>query len=395
MAVRWRKYHAACKGKRQDGDKFGKVVSKGVDCQGKRGKWCPPLPAELSDQACGGWSVAYRELDGRWVEKVFPGITKTQATELYQEIQGNLRRNMFGLPNTKKIPTLAEYARIYLEMYKGVKENTLAMKKRAVGVLVRYLGEYTLNQITPFIVEKFRMQRKEQDGVKDSVLNVDVAVLKHLLNTAVNDEIIEKNPCEKIQRLKVSGGKDRILNGNEISRILDMPESKDRLMILTALFTGMRLNEVLSLSWNDIDFGKGIVTVFQGKTGKSIEIPLSDYLRTALEAYRTHSDGVRCFESREVTQAVVVRYSEYFSALFKSLGIHDFTFHCLRHTFASIMGAELGVGATVTMSMTGHSNLSTLQRYSHSQMENKRIAIDSLNRYVAGAGQKGVLSLAQ
>ena len=44
-----------------------------------------------------------------------------------------------------------------------------------------------------------------------------------------------------------------------------MSEGKDRLMILTALFTGMRLNEVLNLTWGDIGFGKGIIHVFQSK----------------------------------------------------------------------------------------------------------------------------------
>ncbi len=395
MAVRWRKYHVACKGKRRDGDKYGAVVSKGVDCQGRRWKWCPPLPAELLGQACGGWSVAYRELDGRWVEKVFPGINKTQANEIYQEIMGNLRRNMFGLPNAKKIPTLTEYAKTYLEVFRNAKENTLAMKRRAVGVLVRYLGEYTLNQITPFIVEKFRIQRKEQDGVRDSVINIDVAILTHVFNTAVNAGIVDTNPCQKVKRLKVSQVKDRILSGDEIARILDMPDGKDRLMILAALFTGMRLNEVLSLSWGDIDFNKGIISVFQGKSGKSIEIPLSDCLKIALEAYRPHSTDNRVFEARPITQRVVAGYSSHFSKLFKEMGICGFTFHNLRHTFASIMQAECNVGAVTVQGMTGHASLGMLQKYSHTGLDNKRVAIQALTDHVLNTNQKRVLSLAQ
>jgi integrase len=66
-----------------------------------------------------------------------------------------------------------------------------------------------------------------------------------------------------VRKLKATQIKDRILSGDEIAAILDMPEGKDRLMILMALFTGMRLNEVLNLTWDDIDFGRGILHIFQ------------------------------------------------------------------------------------------------------------------------------------
>lgn len=134
-------------------------------------------------------------------------------------------------------------------------------------MLVRYLGEHPLDKITGFIVEKYRIQRKEQDGVKDSSINIDIGILSHVYTTAISEGIIDANPCQKVKRLKVAQVKDRVLSGDEISAILDMPEGKDRLMILMALFTGMRLNEVLSLTWNDVDFGKGIIHVFQSKTG--------------------------------------------------------------------------------------------------------------------------------
>ncbi len=89
------------------------------------------------------------------------------------------------------VPTLAEYAKSYLDLYKGAKENTLAMKRRAVGVLVRYLGEHPLDKITPFIIEKYRIQRKEQDEVKDSSINVDFAILSQIFASAVNEDIID------------------------------------------------------------------------------------------------------------------------------------------------------------------------------------------------------------
>lgn len=57
-------------------------------------------------------------------------------------------------------------------------------------------------------------------------------------------------------------------------------------------------------------------------------------------------------------------YSTYFSGLFKDMGIAGFTFHNHRHTFASLMQSDLGIGAITVMGMTGHSSLGMLQKYS-------------------------------
>ncbi|MCF6156623.1 MAG: hypothetical protein E3K36_15625 [Candidatus Brocadia sp.] len=50
------------------------------------------------------------------------------------------------------------------------------------------------------------------------------------------------------------------------------------------------------------------------------------------------------FEDREINHDVLLEYSKYFGKLFKQLGISNFTFHNLRHTFASLQG-DLGTGA--------------------------------------------------
>ena len=127
---------------------------------------------------------------------------------------------------------------------------------------------------------------------------------------------------------------------------------------------------VLGLSRHDIDFTRKIITSSH-KTDKLVSIPLSDYLEGELLRYNSNNSDDRIFEAREITNAVVVRYSEYFSALVKGLGIDNFTFHNLRHTFSSLLQGELGIGAVVVQGMSGHSSLSMLQKYSHTGLDNK------------------------
>lgn len=188
--------------------------------------------------------------------------------------------------------------------------------------------------------------------------------------------------------------KDRVLSPEEIKLILELPQDKDRMMILTALFTGMRLNEVLGLRWNDVDFARDLITFTQSKTGKLIAVPLSEYLRGELQGYRGNDAADRIFETRDITKAVGRKYSEHFSHLFKGLGIHNFTFHNLRHTFSSLQ-AELGTGAVVTKDLLGHSTLAMTLRYSHTNLDSKKKAIQVLTDHVLSMNNNADLAVAQ
>ena len=118
---------------------------------------------------------------------------------------------------------------------------------------------------------------------------------------------------------------------------------------------------------------------------------MSDYLSGELLRYKETNPGDKVFG----INTVVSKYSTYYSKLFKELGIHDFTFHGLRHTFSSLLQSDLGVGAVVVQGMTGHSSLGMLQKYSHTGLSNKQHAIKSLTDYVLGMNSKPSFAIAQ
>src|SRR3990172_1870732 len=146
MAVRFRKYFKQCRGKRTEGDKHGRVIVRGVECEGKRGKHCPQdVPKD-----CGVWAIDYRHSDGRWVSKVYPEIRNRTEAEHYLSItKTDILRHKFNLPCERAISTLKEYSKTYMELHRGAKENTLAMKKRAINALVAVLGDYSISKISP------------------------------------------------------------------------------------------------------------------------------------------------------------------------------------------------------------------------------------------------------
>jgi integrase len=99
------------------------------------------------------------------------------------------------------------------------------------------------------------------------------------------------------------------------------------------------------------------------------------------------------FEDKAITKKLIVGYSSHFGKLFKELGMHDFSFHNLRHSFSSLLQSDLGIGAVVVQGMTGHSSLGMLQKYSHTGLDSKKRAIQSLTNHVLGMGKKKILPM--
>ncbi|TLD40330.1 MAG: Integrase [Candidatus Jettenia ecosi] len=242
------------------------------------------------------------------------------------------------------------------------------------------------------IIEKYRIDRKKLDGVKESSINLDVIILTHILNTAIKAGLLDKNPCKEVKRFKITQQRDRLLSSTEVGLIFDRLTGKDRLMVLTSLFTGMRLGEVLRLKWSDIDFAKGLITFIQSKTGKLIAIPLSSYLAGEFQGYKESQCNDTIFDDRVITRIVTASYSQHFSTLFKGIGIDNFSFHSLRHCFASI-SSDTGSDIVTTKELLGHSDVGITMRYSHSQASAKRNAIDRMTDRILGMSQEKVLPL--
>lgn len=75
-----------CKGKWSEGDRHGKVITKGIECEGKRGKHCP----EGVPGTCGVWAIEFRDQHGAWKSVIKPGFTKIQAKEAVEKFTNHM-----------------------------------------------------------------------------------------------------------------------------------------------------------------------------------------------------------------------------------------------------------------------------------------------------------------
>jgi integrase/recombinase XerD len=143
-------------------------------------------------------------------------------------------------------------------------------------------------------------------------------------------------------------------------------------MCVTALLTGLRLSELLSLQWNDIDFTSKVILVrntvtFTTKTRKNRIVPMSDELYRLLkerkEAIRFECEVV--FHNKNGGELLYTSVSQKFKKYIRRAGLNDkLHFHSLRHSFATAL-VSAGVSLYAVQKLLGHTTIRTTEIYSH------------------------------
>jgi len=213
-----------------------------------------------------------------------------------------------------------------------------------------------------------------------STINREVNVLRSLLRSAVKYGMMEKNPASCPRKFPEKK-RLRYLNEEEAASLLDLAKnsrSKDVYhTILTALDTGMRQGEIFNLRWSDIDFKNGQIWVRETKNGSPRHVPMTEGIRKTLSSRprRLGSDFIFWGRVQEKRDHTGMR--ETFINLLQRAGIEDFTFHDLRHTFASHL-AMAGVPLHTIGQLLGHKTPGMTMRYAHLAPGYLKSAVGSL-----------------
>jgi len=155
--------------------------------------------------------------------------------------------------------------------------------------------------------------------------------------------------------------------------------------VLTAIYTGMRLGEILNLHKRQIDFDMGIITIKAIGTRKYMNhkvIPAPPLLLDIFrEKLKTVTNGF-VFENPYTNQPHGTIRKGFVAALNKA-EIKDFRFHDLRHIFATYaLMATKDIRAVQTL--LGHTDVRTTQRYAHVLISHKTDAMSQTTHLIAG-----------
>ncbi|WP_276975772.1 site-specific integrase [Flavobacterium filum] len=254
---------------------------------------------------------------------------------------------------------------------------------------INILGNKALMEINTLDIEEFKNIRSQ--SVKKTTVNIELRTLKAILNLAVKWNYIKTNPAKNVKQFKISEKELDFISENEMTTLLEnIDDLKYRLLVKTAYYTGMRLNEILNLQWKDIGFTEMLIKVrnkedFETKSGKNRTIPLSSKLSEGLILYKAslvrdeiYNDDNYVFSNRKRKRYDKHYISRTFKKFIRKAKLNDhYHFHSLRHTCFSTL-AKKGIGIYDIKEIAGHSSIRTTEIYLHTCTESLRKAIEKL-----------------
>lgn len=289
----------------------------------------------------------------------------------------------------------------YLENIKySIKQKTYLFYLQMNDIyIVGFNKEISLNNLNEFIA-----------SIKEKYSYSTTKLIKSLINRSLNfafeNGLIEEKIIITLHLKNQHIRKVQALEKQEQAKLENYILENNKIYyfgILLSLYTGLRLGEVLALKWQNIDIknkliyiDKSVGSISQNhktltiesspKTQSSIrEIPISKNLLDLMKVLRQHcSDYV--IVSHNGKQIKPRAYQKSFDNLLKKLHIKHYGFHSLRHTFATRL-LENGVDIKTISELLGHSSPTiTLNRYVHTNLQNKRKAMEILTKKISQIG---------
>lgn len=195
-----------------------------------------------------------------------------------------------------------------------------------------------------------------------ATVNKELTLLKHMFTKAVEWGHVKQHPAKPVRLLKEPPGRLRYLTLEELTRLLDACAPHLNAIALTAVHTGMRRREILSLRWQDVDLRKRTMTLTKTKNNEPRILPMNAELVQVLRSLPRHVDSPYVFCDREGMS--YDRIDNGFRRACKRAGIQDCRFHDLRHTFASHLVMR-GANLRSVQELLGHKTAKMTTRYTH------------------------------
>jgi integrase len=317
------------------------------------------------------WYISY-SVNGKQICESTGSPYKSDAERALKKRQGEIVDGKYEIRKAVTSPRLEEFAEKYLE-YSMANKRSWTRDKSSIKNLLKHFRGFKLNDITPWLIEKFKSSRKKE--VTKATVNRDLTCLKAMFSKAIIWGKATENPVKKVKMFKEPERSLRWLTVEEYQKLIDASSGHVRSMIIMAVNTGMRLGEILSLTWDSVDFDRGIITVERSKNDGVRHIPINKQLTEELEAVKINATGEYVF-SKSTGEPFKDIKNGFWSALKRS-GIEKCRFHDLRHTFASHLVMN-GTDITTVKELLGHKTISMTMRYAHLSKEHKQQAVDSL-----------------
>lgn len=333
----------------------------------------------------GNWVIEYRKPNGKLRRESIGKMgvaTKSMAKEVLRQREQQIKLGLYEMLEAD-IPTIAQFTDKYIRHIRDVKQNrswelAVAQLKR----LETFFEGKILSNINSCDIDNYKLFRLKQ--VKPATVNRELACLSHLFNLAKKQKrFFGENPVSISKLLPEHNQVERILTKDEEYRLLESSSPALQSILLCALHTGMRKNEILSLKWNNVDLTKKLITLehTNTKSKKMRRIPINSTLRKILleQKLKVGSSNYVFLSTKGSPYKRHDSLKQSYTGACRKAKIKGLRFHDLRHTAATRM-IESGASIVAVSRILGHADLKTTMRYAHPE-DTLKNAVESLATY--------------
>jgi site-specific recombinase XerD len=317
----------------------------------------------------GEWWIRYNDSNGRYRRE--KAGSKGVAIKLVD------KRRTEALQN-KKLPERLRRATV---SFGEIAKDALAYSKAAklsyrhdagrMRTPLSWFREYPAESITAQDIEK----RFGQEKWSPATINRHRALLSLTYRLAIRNGKSKENPARLVRHRLENNARIRFLLPEEETKLRTAIEAAcpERIAELElALNTGIRLSEQYGLSWRDISIARRTLTIQRSKNGATRHVPLNQAALGALETLQARANG-SAFVCGGLNTS-----RRWFDPAVKTAGLQSFTWHCLRHTFASRL-VMAGVDIRTVQELMGHKTIGMTVRYSHLAPKHTLAAVERLD----------------
>ena len=287
-----------------------------------------------------GHNVQKAESKNYWIEYYLSGKrtrerigrSKLAAKNRLREIQTAKAEGRHINKNKNSLVNLGNLRDWYLDLPEVMQKRSFRHIQTSINIVVSHVGQkLSLSQLGPEDIEKFRKIRLRENTLwgrpaKPATVNRNVANFRAMLNRAVDYGKLEINPIGRIKQLEENNIRERVLSQDEFERLLSNCHGEIKGCVLIAYYLPMRQEEIVNLTWEEIDFKHGFIRLGANRTKtKTVRsIPMHQKIIYYLQCLPRPLKGgfvfsKRCYNRKAYKKAV------------QAAGLVDFTFHDLRH----------------------------------------------------------------
>ena len=253
------------------------------------------------------------------------------------------------------------------------------------------IGHYLLADMTPALIAQYRDELAESETRHKkkrapSTVNRYLAALSHCYTIAMREwGWLDDSPMRKVRKYKETPGRVRYLSDDERGELLKACKESDNTalypIVVLALSTGARREEILTLKWDQIDLNRGLVTFYKTKNRETKSIPLTGHALMVVKQLNKvrHIDTDMLFPGRNRSKPIDPRFP--WEAALKKAKIEYFRFHNLRHTAASYLAMN-GATPFEIAEVLGHKTLQMVKRYSHLTEQHTAKVVAKMNKQI-------------